>query len=276
MKIIKPQLLKQGDTIGILAVSGCMEDDTNLKRAVEFFKNRGFNVKLSDNIYSKKSYLAGSDDERVDALHNMFLDKSVNAIIALRGGYGAIRLLDKIDYDIIRNNAKIFCGYSDITVMNAIFLKRANLMTYSAPMILSDFGCENICRYTVDKFFETVMYDKFDYSGAFWGGNLASLTSLCGLDFVPDFEFNLFLEDLNEPVYKIDRMMNQLMNVDKLRKNIRAIYLGDFLDIDDEIRFNELFDEISKNLNVPAIKGFPASHGAKKLTIPYGLSIKNE
>lgn len=108
MKIIKPPLLKEGDTIGILAPSGAMDDDINLKRAITFFENRGYKIKLSDNVYSKKRYLAGSDKERLDAVHKMFADKSVNAIICLRGGYGAIRLINKIDYDLIRKNPKNF------------------------------------------------------------------------------------------------------------------------------------------------------------------------
>ena len=97
MNIIKPPLLKYGDTIGILATSGAMEDDKNLHRAINFFENKGYRVKLSDNIYSQNRYLAGTDKERLDALHKMFTDKEVNAIICLRGGYGAIRLINMID-----------------------------------------------------------------------------------------------------------------------------------------------------------------------------------
>ena len=264
MNLIKPPLLKEGDTIGILATSGAMEDDTNLKRAVTFFENRGYKVKLSDNIYSKNRYLAGTDEERLDALHKMFADKSVNAIICLRGGYGAIRLINKINYDLIRQNPKIFCGYSDITALNAMFLKRAGLVTFSGPMILSDFGQENLCEYTINKFFETVSEGRFDYDGTFWGGNLSTLVSLCGQDFIPDFEFTMFLEDLNEPPYKIDKMVTQLFNIEKIRKNTKAIAIGDFLGIDD-------IDYIFEDLNLPLIKNFPASHSDKKATIPYGF-----
>ena len=264
MNLIKPPLLKEGDTIGILATSGSMDDDTNLKRAIKFFENRGYKVKLSDNLYSKNRYLAGSDEERLDALHKMFADKSVNAIIALRGGYGAIRLINKINYDLIRQNPKIFCGYSDITALNAMFLKRAGLVTFSGPMILSDFVQENLCEYTINKFFETVSEGRFDYDGTFWGGNLSTLVSLCGQDFIPDFEFTMFLEDLNEPPYKIDKMVTQLFNIEKIRKNTKAIAIGDFLGIDD-------IDYIFEDLNLPLIKNFPASHSDKKATIPYGF-----
>ena len=264
MNIIKPPLLKQGDTIGILAPSGAMDDDTNLKRAVKFFENRGYKIKLSDNIYSKSRYLAGTDSERLNALHKMFSDKSVNAIICLRGGYGAIRLINKIDYNLIRRNPKIFCGYSDITALNAMFLKRAGLVTYSGPMILSDFGQENLCDYTINKFFDAVCRDKFEYTGTFWGGNLSTLVSLCGQDFIPDFKFTLFLEDLNEPPYKIDKMVTQLFNIEKLKKNVEAVAIGDFLDVED-------IDYIFENLKIPLIKNFPASHSAKKATIPIGI-----
>ncbi len=265
MEIIKPRLLKEGDTIGILAPSGAMEDDTNLKRAIEFFEHRGYKVKLSDNLYSKNRYLAGTDEERLDALHKMFADTSVNVIICLRGGYGAIRLINKINYGLIRQNPKIFCGYSDITALNAMFLKRAGLATFSGPMILSDFGQENLCEYTINKFFETAMTGRFEYEGVFWGGNLSTLVSLCGQDFIPDFEFTLFLEDLNEPPYKIDKMVTQLFNIDKIRENTKAIAIGDFLGADD-------IDYIFEDLNFPLIKNFPASHSDKKATIPYGFT----
>lgn len=266
MNLIKPPLLKEGDTIGILATSGAMEDDTNLKRSVTFFENRGYKVKLSDNIYSKHRYLAGTDEDRLDALHKMFSDKSINAIICMRGGYGAIRLINKIDYDLIRQNPKIFCGYSDITALNAMFLKRAGLVTFSGPMILSDFGQENLCEYTINKFFETVTTGRFDYDGTFWGGNLSTLVSLCGQDFIPNFEFTLFLEDLNEPSYKIDKMVTQLFNIEKIRKNTKAIAIGDFLGCKN-------IEYIFEGLNLPLIKNFPASHSDKKATIPYGTSL---
>ena len=129
---------------------------------------------------------------------------------------------------------------------------------------LSDFGQKNICDYTINKFFETVKEGKFDYEGTFWGGNLSTLVSLCGQDFVPDFKFTLFLEDLNEPPYKIDKMVTQLFNMEKIRKNTKAIAIGDFLDCGD-------VDYIFEELNLPLIKNFPASHAEKKATIPYAL-----
>ena len=278
MNLIKPKLLEKGNTIGILATSGSIKDDTKLKRAVKFFENKGYKVKLSENVYSNYRYMAGSDYERVNELHNMFLDDSVDAIIALRGGYGALRLIDKIDYELIRKHPKIFCGYSDITVLNAMFLKRAGLVTFSGPMIMSDFGDEELCDYTIDNFFNTLNVGEFNIVEnsqykRFWGGNLSSLVSLCGIDFVPNFRFDFFVEDVNEPVYKIDKMLRQLINLRKFRKNIKSIYVGDFSDIDNYKDFDELFDEVSNELNVPVYKNFPASHNKIKATIPYGAML---
>ena len=115
----------------------------------------------------------------------------------------------------------------------------------------------------MEKFFESVTEDKFDYKGTFWGGNLSTLVSLCGQDFIPDFKFTLFLEDLNEPPYKIDKMITQLFNIEKIKQNTEAIAIGDFLGCED---INYIFEE----LNLPLIKDFPASHGAKKATVPFG------
>ena len=274
MNIIKPPLLKPGDTIGILAVSGCIDDNTNLNNAVNCLKQKGYKVKLSKNVFEKYNYLAGNDKTRLKALHDMFTDKEVNAVIALRGGYGAVRLINEINYDLIRENPKIFCGYSDITALNAMFLKKANLITYSGPMAISDFGQAEQNEYTVSKFFKTVQDNEFDYKGRFWGGNLSTLVSLCGQDFLPDFKFDFFVEDLNEPVYKIDKMMTQLLNIEQFRENIRSVYLGDFLNTDNEKWLDDLFEEISQKLSIPIVKDFPASHSKKKATIPYGELIK--
>ena len=119
MNLIKPKKLKKGDTIAIIATSGNVNIE-KIKEGVKYFHEKGFNVKLGKNIEKTDKYMAGSDIERLEDLHNAFADEEVNAIICARGGYGAIRLIDKIDYSIIQNNPKIFCGYSDITALSAM------------------------------------------------------------------------------------------------------------------------------------------------------------
>ena len=135
MNLIKPKNLKIGDNIGIIAPSGGVENNENILRAKNFLENKGYKVTLGKNILKNNRYLAGSDEERLEDLHSFFADPNIDAIICLRGGYGAIRLINKIDYELIKNNPKIFAGYSDVTALSAMFLKKSGLVTFSAPFI---------------------------------------------------------------------------------------------------------------------------------------------
>lgn len=290
MNLIKPKKLEKGDTISIIAPSGGVESDENLLRATAYLKSLGYNVKWGKNVLKSNKYLAGTDNERLEDLHNAFKDKGINAIIALRGGYGAIRLINKIDYNLIKQNPKIFAGYSDITGLSAMLLKHSGLITYSAPMINGDFGIKSKDQFTIDNFFKTVattekqeikaqtILKEGKASGITFGGNLATLVSLCGLDFIPNQKFIFFAEDLNEPVYKLDKMFTQLLNIEEFRKNISGIVFGEFLDIDNDEWLNSLQKEIVQELKVPAISGLKITHAREKLTIPIGIesAISND
>jgi len=285
MKLIKPQKLKSGDTIGIIALSGVIKDKSSIERGKKNFEDRGYKVVLSKHLCDENRYLAGTDEKKTEELYNFFKSPEINAIICLRGGYGAIRLADIIDYENIRQNPKIFCGYSDVSALSALFLKRSGLMTYSGPMFQGDFGLEEVSEFTMNEFFKTVTSDRLEFEGThiiregnaegiLWGGNLATIASLCGLDFIPDEKFILFTEELNEPVYKIDRYINQLLNIKEFRKNISGIVLGDFLHIDNPQWLDELFIEISEKLQIPVISGFKITHEYDKITLPYGADAK--
>ena len=290
MNLIKPKKLEKGDTISIIAPSGGVESDENLLRATAYLKSLGYNVKWGKNVLKTNKYLAGTDNERLEDLHNAFKDKGINAIIALRGGYGAIRLINKIDYNLIKQNPKIFAGYSDITGLSAMLLKHSGLITYSAPMINGDFGIKSKDKFTIDNFFKTVattekqeikaqtILKEGKASGITFGGNLATIVSLCGLDFIPNQKFIFFAEDLNEPVYKLDKMFTQLLNIEEFRKNISGIVFGEFLDIDNDEWLNSLQKEIVQELKVPAISGLKITHAREKLTIPIGIesAISND
>lgn len=290
MNLIKPKKLEKGDTISIIAPSGGVESDENLLRATAYLKSLGYNVKWGKNVLKTNKYLAGTDNERLEDLHNAFKDKGINAILALRGGYGAIRLINKIDYNLIKQNPKIFAGYSDITGLSAMLLKHSGLITYSAPMINGDFGIKSKDKFTIDNFFKTVattekqeikaqtILKEGKASGITFGGNLATLVSLCGLDFIPNQKFIFFAEDLNEPVYKLDKMFTQLLNIEEFRKNISGIVFGEFLDIDNDEWLNSLQKEIVQELKVPAISGLKITHAREKLTIPIGIesAISND
>lgn len=290
MNLIKPKKLNLNDKIGIIAPAGAVDSDVQALKAKEFFENLGYKIVFGKNIFNKKNYLAGTDEEKLEDLHNFFLDPEIKAIFCLRGGYGSIRLINKINYELIKNNPKIFAGYSDITALCTMFLKRAGLITYHAPMFQGDFGVDEVSKFTLNRFLEVITADKKqtlkaekiykqgNANGISFGGNLSTIVSLCGLDFIPDEDFIFFTEDINEPTYKIDKMFRQLLNIDKFRKNLKGLILGDFTGIDNKNYLEDLFKELSLELNIPILGGFKITHEKDKITVPVGeiATIKDD
>ena len=275
-------------TIGIIALSGVV-NKKKLGAAVTNLEQLGFNVKLSNNIYDNNRYLAGNDGDKLEELHRFFSDPQIDIIMAARGGYGAIRLIDRIDYDLIKNNPKPFIGFSDVTALLLMIYKKTGIITYHGPMACSDFSevlephplppslKERGESFTLKEFFKALSGETLEYCGnkvykqgsacgIIWGGNLATVVSLCGQDFIPDEDFVFFAEDLNEPVYKIDRMFTQLFNIEKFKTNCKGIVLGDFLEIDNQEWLEELFTEFT----IPTVGGFQITHLKDKITLPIG------
>lgn len=286
MNLIKPEKLNLGDKIGIIAPAGCVDGEEKANFAKDFFEKLGYKVVFGKNIFNKNKYLAGTDEEKLEDLHNFFADTSIKAIFCLRGGYGSIRLINKIDYDLVRKNPKIFAGFSDITALSIMFLKRAKLVTYHAPMFQSDFGVKDISDFTLTNFLNAITLERSEHyvaqnvyksgnaKGITFGGNLSTVASLCGQDFIPDEDFIFFAEDLNEPVYKIDKMFTQLLNIPQFKKNIKGLILGDFSDIDNKKWLEDLFFEISAELNIPTLGGFKITHEKDKITLPIGVNAE--
>jgi len=304
MKLIKPPYLKEGDTVEIIAPSGEVDKEKVLS-AKDYFEKKGYKVLLGDYIFAQKRYMAGSDFVRGEDLHNAFLNPEVKAIVCARGGYGAIRVLPHIDFDLIRKNPKIFCGYSDITALSLMLLKHADLITYSAPMAQGDFGGKTINKFTEKSFFKVLSGENEEYKykeiifegeakGITWGGNLSTIVSLFGcsniendmhyytptnvnsvqslegLGLIPDEKFIFFVEDVGEPVYKIDKMLRQLMNNNLFRNEISGIAYGEFTGTDNEEWLKELLNEVAMELHVPAYSGFKFTHNEEKQTLPIG------
>lgn len=291
MNIIKPKKLQIGDTIGLLSVSGCIKEIERIENAKKYFEGKGFNVVISDTTYEKYRYMAGDDEHRLNQLHKFFADDNIDAIVCTRGGFGAIRLIKDIDYDLIKNNPKIFVGYSDITALLAMVYKKTGLITFHGPMANCDFGEDSVNEFTEKSFFSLLynieakgVYEanegfKTYYPGIvddaiLWGGNLSTIASLTGMDFIPDEKFVLFLEDLNEPAYKIDKMLTQLLNIDRFKQNLSAVALGKFTGIEDVSCLDELFDEIAKRLKIPFANNFSISHEKEKYTLPVGIKCQ--
>lgn len=284
MDLIYPEHLKKGDTIGILCVSGKIDDYSKLNRAKEFIESKGYNVKISYLPEKQNGYLCADDETRASELNRFFADKTIKAIIAARGGYGSIRIIDKIDYKTIKDNPKFFGGYSDITALSLMIYKNTGLVTYNSPMAYSDLG-NQISDYTEKSFFDVIengltelrlensrVYKSGNASGVLWGGNLSTIQSLCGIDFMPVDDFIFITEDINEPVYKIDKMFAQLFNISKFKTNCKAIVLGYFSNIDNNEILDKLFKEIANKYEIPVVKGLKFGHERDFLTFPIGVN----
>lgn len=297
MSFIKPKKLTKGDVIGIISPASSPDDLDLVNKGVKYLESLGYRVEPGKNIDKSRGYLAGTDEERVEDIHEMFKDKNVKAIFCLRGGYGAFRLLDKINYNLIKRNPKIFVGFSEITSLQMAFLQRAKLITFAGPMFVPNFSKE-INSFTEENFWRLITstkkvgklkisdQEKFPNinsgisNGRLVGGNLAVFTSLIGTEFFPDLKDTiLLLEDVSESPYKIDRMMNHL-RLNKVFKKVKGIILGRFVDCIEHdpnkktLTLGEIMDDYLKDIKIPVVYTFPHGHIKDFITLPFGGKIR--
>ncbi len=297
MAILKPKKLKKGDLIGIISPASTPSDLSKIEKGVKYLESLGYRVEVGENVGKEHGYLAGSDDERLSDFHAMFKNKDVKAIFSVRGGYGSGRLLDKINYSLIKRNPKIFVGYSDITALHLALFKKAGLLTFAGPMLATDFSGkintfaeENFWRILTsskkigklhnpngEKFY---VLNSGRAEGNILGGNLAVLTSIMGSEYFPSFKNSiLFLEDIGETPYKIDRFFNQL-KLAKIFNQTNGVILGRFTDCYEKdkskstIKLNEVIDHYFSKLKIPVIYNFSHGHIKENITIPIGLNCK--
>ncbi len=292
---IKPEKLNKGDTVGVISPSGAVKEKKMLENAGKYFEARGFKVKIAPHALDKKAYLAGEDALRLSDLENFFKDGEVKAIICSRGGYGAFRILNDINYDLIKNNPKIFVGYSDITALLNNFTQKSGLITFHGPLFASDFGGDRVDRYTEDNFWDVITKStKIPYKfpnpseyhcikpgktrGELFGGNLAIMCGLLGTPYMPDLRGKLLLlEDVGEPLYKIDRMITRL-KLAGVFEQVAGVLFAEFSSIikpgnNDTNRLTvlDVIAELTSELKIPVGYGFPAGHGPQKATLPVGV-----
>jgi muramoyltetrapeptide carboxypeptidase len=296
MKKIKPERLRKGDLIGVISPASTPDDLTRIDKGVQYLEHIGYKVDVAPNVGKHRGYLAGTDDQRLYDLHYMFQRKDVKAVFCVRGGYGAPRLLDRIDFNIIKKNPKIFVGYSDITVLHMAFLKKTGLVSFAGPMVAVDFGREEVSSYTEEHFWRVITSNKkpgkvimpgeeklFSLNkgkgkGEIVGGNLALLMSLAGTPFFPELKGKILLiEDIGEQPYRVDRLVNQLKLIGAF-KGLKGVILGAFTDcIEADITkrtltLNDVIEDYFQNLKIPVIYNFPHGHIAETVTIPFGIS----
>ncbi|OGU76349.1 MAG: LD-carboxypeptidase [Ignavibacteria bacterium RBG_16_34_14] len=295
--MIKPKRLKKGDLIGIISPASAPNDLFKIEKGVSYLEGLGYEVKVGKSSGISRGYLAGTDVQRIEDLHEMFRDKEVKAVICTRGGYGSPRLLDKIDYKLVARNPKIFVGYSDITALQMAFLEKANLLTFAGPMLAVDFY-NSISHFTEEMFWALLTSSKkfgrikFPGSerifpvvkgvakGRLIGGNLATFLSLAGTQYFPELKNRiLLLEEVNEAPYRVDRMLNHLRLLGVFKK-ISGLILGAFTDCNEPdpdkktLTTGEVIADYVDKLDIPVVYNFRHGHVTDKVTVPFGVNIR--
>jgi len=292
--MIYPLAPKAGSTIGLIAPAGYI-DEEKLKASIGNIASLGFKPYFLPSILDTYGQFAGSDQRRLDELMHMFTNPEVRAIFCVRGGSGTNRILNKIDYSAIAQDPKVFVGYSDITALHHAILKKSDLITFHGPMASSRWTKYskmqlNRAVFDLDSRFDILLYDekskeKHDRYSIFngsasapiVGGNLSIVSSLIGTDFEINFDNKIvFLEDVSEEPYRIDRMLGQFILAHKFDK-VKGIAFGIFKDCEPEhlehsLSLKEtLFDRL-KDLKIPMAYGFQFGHITDNCTIPQGAN----
>ncbi|PIC74436.1 LD-carboxypeptidase [Sporosarcina sp. P17b] len=289
-RMIRPACLVQGDVIGIVAPASPVERKV-LERSFQFLEQLGLRYKVGQSVYKKNGYLAGTDEERLADLHDMFKDPEVKGIFCAGGGYGSARYAEQLDLDLIHDNPKVFWGFSDITYLHTVIRQGAGLVTFHGPMLTSCVAQETFHEMSGKMFGQLFSPVEVHYTeaispletlvggvaeGEVIGGNLTQLVNSLGSEF--EIKTNnrlLVLEDVGEEPYKVDRLLNQLRLAGKLRE-AAGIVIGDFAKStptkpDASLAMNEVFDHYFGNLNQPVVKGFRIGHCEPNIAIPFGV-----
>lgn len=295
-----PKALPKGGTVGIVSPSAATADRMQFQFAKETFEALGYQVVLGKNLMNRRGHLAGTDQERADDLNGMFANPSIDAIICIRGGSGAARILPLLDYPMIQKNPKPLLGYSDITALHAALYTQASLVSFHGPNGTGSWNNFNV------KQFESIFINQSLHTfeneqvkgddliiknnrvstifpgkatGTILGGNLTVLTALSGTPFYPDFtNAILFIEDIGEDPYKIDRMISTLKLNGTLSK-IKGFIFGQCTDCNPSGGFGSLtLDDILEDyivpLKIPAYKGAMIGHIPKQFIVPHGATVE--
>lgn len=290
--MIKAKALRPGDTIGLTGPSGAVRTENGVERAINYLKGLGFRVKVGQSCGQVYGYLSGTDRVRAQDVNRMFADDAVDAVFCLKGGYGTPRILDALDYDVVRKHPKLFLGYSDITTMHIAYNQQCELITLHGPMPASDMIFESHTAFTAQHFWQAITTtrplgqlknpDDMALSclspgraaGILCGGNLTLIATSLGTPWEIDTRGKiLFIEEIGERTYRVDNLLTQLRLAGKLA-DCAGVILGDFTDCPVEypdfgLTLTQIFDDLLPK-DKPVIAGLAAGHGPNKLTLPLG------
>ena len=273
--------------IAIVAPGGYAPDQSAMMRAIGFLQGQGCHVRNYYDPSGKYQRFAAPDAERLAQLHAAAHDPDVQIVLALRGGYGMSRLLPYIDYPLLANSGKLFVGHSDFTALQLALLCKTGMPSFAGPMLCDDFTREDPSAYTMEQFWQCLSQGRHtivaenganppvQVSGQLWGGNLAMIVHLLGTPYFPEIEGGiLFIEDISEHPYRIERMLLQLLHAGVLARQ-RAILLGDFsgyriAEYDNGYDFAAMLSYMRKQVSAPILTGLPFGHIREKATLAVG------
>jgi muramoyltetrapeptide carboxypeptidase len=275
-------------SLALVAPSGALPDGM-ADRAAQFFAARGWRVQAGESCFARETRFAGPDDLRLLELQRFAGDRGVDLVLSARGGYGLSRLLHRLDFGSIAAAGRIIVGISDFTAFNLAYLARAGGISFQGPSA-GDFAAAAPDPFTVEQFFAAltraehrVEFDgdgpDCDLGGTLWGGNLALVAALVGTPYLPRVRGGiLFLEDVNEPAYRIERMLCQLLHAGVLG-HCRAVLLGRFAPVpvqaaDHGYDLDAAIAWLRRSLDVPVLTGLPFGHVPRKLTLPVGARAR--
>jgi muramoyltetrapeptide carboxypeptidase len=300
MPPVKPKRLRPGDTVALVSPSGATATRFDAQIVKENMEALGFKVKFGPHLLDRYGYLGGQDADRAADLMAAFADPDVAGIVAMKGGWGCARILRLLDYDLIRKNPKVLIGYSDITALLLGLNAKTGLVTFHGPIGLDPWNA-----FTVDYFRKIIMEGEpvtlknlaevGDHltqvenrvqtivsgaaTGILRGGNLSIISSLIGTEFVPGWsDAVLFVEDINEEIYRVDRMMTHLDLAGVLRQ-VKGFIFGRCTDCDPgegygSLTLEQVLDDHVKALGIPAWYGAMFGHLPMKFTMPVGIPAR--
>jgi muramoyltetrapeptide carboxypeptidase len=313
LEMLHPKRLHPGDTVMFIAPAGPPKKDEVL-RAKQRIEDRGYKVKMRDDLFEVEGYLAGTDERRAEELMEAFLDDEVDGVLCVRGGYGCMRILDQLDFDKIRKHPKVLLGFSDITALHAALQAKAGLVSFHGPGPASGLGSEkgptDFTAKSVIQALESpsgesasagggatndyiiqvpnsvakvAAYGAGKAAGRLVGGNLSLISALEGTPYAVDCrDAILLIEDVNEAPYRIDRMLAQLKLAGKLDQ-IRGAVLGQFTTefvredkLTDDARFdtNGVLAQYFKDAGIPVLVNYPIGHHDQNATVPLGAQVE--
>ena len=292
MAIIKPKRLRRGDVIGIAAPASPPATEEDLAKGIRYLEQLGYRIELGPHVYHRRGYLAGTDDERTSDLHLLFANPKVKAIFCVRGGYGTLRILPLLKFNLIARNPKILLGYSDITALQLAIFAKTSLISFSGPMVSVEMA-EGLKGEAEERLWECLtsskppkrisikmrernVYDKGTATGRILGGNLTMVAALAGSRFLPAKDPSLLLlEEIDEKPYRIDRILLQMKRT-KFFKTAKGVLLGKFIGCEPSpgkpsLSLEQIFHDVFHPDNIPVMGHIQYGHVKNPITIPIGI-----